>query len=134
MSDAPTWYDLLDVSRDASTDEIREAWKTQIADLEPGDRRFDALNRAAKVLLDPAARTAYDAEHPEIDDDEQPLVDEGVTTPVTTPGPIQGLTDLEADRETRRLQRHQAKEAARDLRKRSKEQAAVHPYRGRISR
>ena len=35
MSDAPTWYDLLDVSRDASTDEIRTAWKTQIADLEP---------------------------------------------------------------------------------------------------
>ena len=54
VSDAPTWYDLLDVPRDASTEEIRAAWKTQIADLEPGDRRFDALNRAAKVLLDPA--------------------------------------------------------------------------------
>lgn len=61
MSDAPTWYDLLDVPRDASTDEVRAAWKAQIADLEPGDRRFDALNRAAKVLLDPAAREAYDA-------------------------------------------------------------------------
>ena len=65
MSDTPTWYDLLDVPRDASTAEIRAAWKSQIADLEPGDRRFDALNRAAKVLLDPASRTAYDAEHPE---------------------------------------------------------------------
>lgn len=61
MSDAPTWYDLLDVSRDASADEIRTAWKAQIADLEPGDRRFDALNRAAKVLLDPEARASYDA-------------------------------------------------------------------------
>lgn len=61
MSDAPTWYDLLDVPRDASTADVRTAWKTQIADLEPGDRRFDALNRAAKVLLDPAAREAYDA-------------------------------------------------------------------------
>lgn len=61
MSDAPTWYDLLDVPRDASTEDVRAAWKTQIADLEPGDRRFDALNRAAKVLLDPAAREAYDA-------------------------------------------------------------------------
>lgn len=61
MSDAPTWYDLLDVPRDASTDEIRTAWKAQIADLEPGDRRFETLNRAAKVLLDPAAREAYDA-------------------------------------------------------------------------
>ncbi len=72
MSDAPTWYDLLDVPRDASAEEIRDAWKTQIADLEPGDRRFDALNRAAKVLLDPAARAAYDAEHPEDPETEAP--------------------------------------------------------------
>lgn len=64
MSDLPTWYDLLDVPRDASTEDVRTAWKAQIADLEPGERRFDALNRAAKVLLDPAARAAYDAEHP----------------------------------------------------------------------
>ena len=61
MSDAPTWYDLLDVPRDASAEEVRAAWRTQIADLEPGDRRFDALNRAAKVLLDPPARETYDA-------------------------------------------------------------------------
>ncbi len=50
---APTWYDLLDVPRDASAEEIRAAWKGHIADLEPGDRRFDSLNRAARVLLDP---------------------------------------------------------------------------------
>ena len=60
MSDAPTWYDVLDVPRDASTDDVRAAWKDRIADLEPGDRRFDTLNRAAKVLLDPPAREAYD--------------------------------------------------------------------------
>jgi Mce-associated membrane protein len=66
MSDNPTWYDLLDVARGASTEEIRAAWKTRIADLEPGDRRFDALNRAARVLLDPDARATYDAEHPEV--------------------------------------------------------------------
>jgi Mce-associated membrane protein len=81
VSDAPTWYDLLDVSRDASTDEIREAWKAQIADLEPGDRRFDALNRAAKVLLDPAAREAYDAGLAE----PAPLVEEGAPAPVSKP-------------------------------------------------
>ena len=69
MSDAPTWYDLLDVSRDASADEVRAAWKAHIADLEPGDRRFDALNRAAKVLLDPGARAAYDASLPADPDD-----------------------------------------------------------------
>ncbi len=64
MSDAPTWYDLLDVPRDASADAVRAAWKERTADLEPGDRRFDTLNRAARVLLDPAARSAYDASLP----------------------------------------------------------------------
>lgn len=58
---APTWYDVLDVAPDASADEVRTAWRTEIAELEPGDRRFDTLNRAAKVLLDPAARAEYDA-------------------------------------------------------------------------
>ena len=46
--------------------------RPQIADLEPGDRRFDTLNRAAKVLLDPAARAAYDAEHPEVEEPDGP--------------------------------------------------------------
>jgi Mce-associated membrane protein len=80
VSDHPTWYDLLDVPRDASTEEIRAAWKSHIADLEPGDRRFDSLNRAAKVLLDPTARAAYDAEHPEVEPDTGPAV-EGPHTP-----------------------------------------------------
>ena len=86
MSECPTWYDVLGVPRDASSDEVRTAWKSQIADLEPGDRRFDSLNRAAKVLLDPAARTAYDAEHPEAHD-EPPVED----TTVDEPGLVTGL-------------------------------------------
>ena len=57
----PTWYDLLGVEPDASADEIRAAWKTAIADLDPGDRRFRALNEAAEVLLDEERRAAYDA-------------------------------------------------------------------------
>lgn len=57
----PTWYDLLGVDRAADPAAIRAAWKAGIADLEPGDRRFETLNRAAKVLLDPAARAEYDA-------------------------------------------------------------------------
>jgi Mce-associated membrane protein len=87
VSDAPTWYDLLDVPRDASTDRIRAAWKAQIADLEPGERRFDALNRAAKVLLDPAAREAYDGGlASEVADDPSPsLVEEGALAPVPEP-------------------------------------------------
>jgi Mce-associated membrane protein len=83
VSDAPTWYDVLDVPRDASDDEVRAAWKDRIADLEPADRRFDTLNRAAKVLLDPPAREAYDETLPESTiaagegAHEPPLVEEG---------------------------------------------------------
>ena len=55
-------YDLLDVDRDATADEIRAAWKAAIADLDPSDRRFRAYNQAAEVLLDPERRAAYDAE------------------------------------------------------------------------
>jgi Mce-associated membrane protein len=57
----PTWYDLLGVEPDASPEELRAAWKSGIADLEPGDRRFRTLNEAAEVLLDPDRRAAYDA-------------------------------------------------------------------------
>ncbi|WP_298510673.1 DnaJ domain-containing protein [uncultured Nocardioides sp.] len=57
---APTWYDLLGVEVDAGADEIRTAWKSAIADLDPGDRRFRVLNEAAEALLDPARRAAYD--------------------------------------------------------------------------
>lgn len=82
MSDTPTWYDVLDVPRDASTEEIRAAWRSLVADLDPGDRRFDALNRAAKVLLDPDSRAAYDAEHPAA---AEPLVEDDAPAPVTSP-------------------------------------------------
>lgn len=58
----PSWYDLLGVEPSASSDEIRAAWRASVADLDPTDRRFRVLNRAAEVLLDPAARAAYDDE------------------------------------------------------------------------
>lgn len=61
MSGTPTWYDVLGVDRDASTDEVTAAWRAGTADLAPGDRRFDTLNKAARVLLDPEQRAAYDA-------------------------------------------------------------------------
>jgi len=103
MSDAPTWYDLLDVARDASTQEVRAAWKTQIADLEPGDRRFDALNRAARVLLDPAARTAYDAEHPETQDLPLPEAPRPVALaePAPVPAPAAPFVHPDPDAERR---------------------------------
>lgn len=59
---SPTWYDLLDVEPDAATGDIRAAWKSAIADLDPTDRRFRTLNEAAAVLLDEKKRAAYDAE------------------------------------------------------------------------
>lgn len=62
MSSTPSWYDVLDVAPDAPADEIRAAWRAAIADLDPTDRRFGALNRAAEVLLDPERRAAYDAD------------------------------------------------------------------------
>ncbi len=91
MSDAPTWYDVLDVPRDAPTEDVRAAWKDRIADLEPGDRRFDTLNRAAKVLLDPEARAAYDAGLPRGDDTEptdgeEPGLVTGAGAPSSTSG------------------------------------------------
>ena len=58
----PGWYDVLDVEPSATTDEIREAWRSAIADLTPADRRFRLYNQAAEVLLDPEQRAAYDAE------------------------------------------------------------------------
>ncbi len=58
----PSWYDVLDVAPDASEKEIRAAWKSAIADLDPSDRRFRVLNQAAEVLLDRKARKVYDAE------------------------------------------------------------------------
>jgi len=62
VSAGPNWYDVLDVSPTAGTDEIRAAWRSAIADLTPADRRFRLYNQAAEVLLDDEQRTEYDAE------------------------------------------------------------------------
>jgi Mce-associated membrane protein len=65
-------YDVLDVHREASDADIRAAWKTAIADLDPSDRRFRAYNQAAEVLLDPDKRAAYDAELANREEDPAP--------------------------------------------------------------
>ena len=55
-----TLYDFLGVHRGAEPAEIRSAWRSLIADLDPSDPRFRAYNEAAETLLDPARRAAYD--------------------------------------------------------------------------
>ncbi|HSX66413.1 hypothetical protein [Nocardioides sp.] len=55
-------YAVLGVARDASTDEIRAAWKGAVADMDPTDPKLNVFNQAGAVLLDPAKREKYDAE------------------------------------------------------------------------
>lgn len=43
-------YAVLGVARDASTDEIREAWQNAVAGLGPTDPTFNVLNQAGAVL------------------------------------------------------------------------------------
>lgn len=62
VTDGPGWYDVLDVDRDATEDQIRDAWRDAVADLTPADRRFRLYSQAAEVLLDPERRAAYDAQ------------------------------------------------------------------------
>ncbi|HEU4512526.1 MAG TPA: J domain-containing protein [Nocardioidaceae bacterium] len=61
----PTLYDVLGVSREASREEIRKAWRDAADRFEPGEggstRQFRLFNEAAEVLLDPERRKAYDA-------------------------------------------------------------------------
>ncbi|ANH37174.1 Chaperone protein DnaJ [Nocardioides dokdonensis FR1436] len=56
-----SWYDVLGVEPDASPEQVREAWRAGIADLDPSERRFRLLNQAAEVLLDPERRAEHDA-------------------------------------------------------------------------
>ena len=79
----PTWYDLLGVEPDASTDEIRAAWKAATADLDPGTR-LRTLNEAAEILLDPARRAEYDATLT-ASDDAQPAPETSPAPPLTRP-------------------------------------------------
>jgi Mce-associated membrane protein len=69
----PSWYDLLGVAPEAPTEDVRAAWRAAIAELDPTDRRFGPLNRAAEVLLDPVRRAAYDAELVVAEPDPEPV-------------------------------------------------------------
>lgn len=80
----PHLYDVLDVDPTASTEEIRAAWRTAIADLTPADRRFRLYNEAAEVLLDDQRRAAYDATLPAAETEPE-SAPEGPVAPTTEP-------------------------------------------------
>src|SRR6187200_214445 len=105
----PTWYDVLGVPRDASSTEIKAAWRNATDKFEPGSGsgQFRMFNEAADVLLDPDRRAAYDASldaerqvqsegHPVVADpplppraaplNDEPTVDEPATEPTDQPG------------------------------------------------
>lgn len=101
---SPNLYDLLDVEESASREEIRAAWKSATADLDPTDRRFRAYNDAASVLLDDDARAAYDAqlaetrehEAAEVDPSPAPVVDQPAPV-VEDPAPVEDLAPVAQD-------------------------------------
>ncbi|MEV5003491.1 J domain-containing protein [Nocardioides sp. LML1-1-1.1] len=83
-------YDILDVEESASAEEIRAAWKSAVADLDPTDRRFRAYSDAAGVLLDDDKRAAYDAELAAEREAAAPAPATAAATAATTPAGTPG--------------------------------------------
>ena len=83
-----TWYDVLGVSRGATPEEIKAAWRHATDTFEPGSgsAQFRMFNEAADVLLDPARRSAYDAELGEERDGQE--VDRREGQPVAAAAPV----------------------------------------------
>lgn len=90
-------YDLLDVDEDATPDEIRAAWKSAIADLDPTDRKFRAFNDAAGVLLDSEKRAAYDAEIATARADESPAAEDQANEPAASIIPERAPSDVDVE-------------------------------------
>jgi curved DNA-binding protein CbpA len=94
----PDLYQLLGVPRDASREEIAQAWRRRARDEHPDARppgaaapgRFRALAAAWQVLGDPARRAAYDRA---LADAGQPATRIPVRRP-PGPGPADGITPL----------------------------------------
>lgn len=91
----PTLYDVLGVAPDASTAEIKKAWRDAADRFEPGSgsssKQFRLFNEAAEVLLDPERRKAYDAEiiHHEARSGDEPPV---ATGPLVAGAPVPGTS------------------------------------------
>ena len=87
-----TWYDVLGVSRGASPEEIKAAWRHATDTFEPGSgsAQFRMFNEAADVLLDPERRAAYDAELGDRHD--------AVPTPAPVPSPVSSPAPVSLDK------------------------------------
>lgn len=82
----PSWYDVLGVDADADESEVRERFRAEIADLDPTDRRFRLLSKAAEVLLDPERRAAHDLDLAAQDPtDDEPWLESGDETTTSPP-------------------------------------------------
>lgn len=89
-------YDILNVDESADAAEIRAAWKSAVADLDPTDRRFRAFNDAAAVLLDADKRREYDAELAAARPGDEPA-DESAEEPAAAPVVVPAKDDTAAD-------------------------------------
>jgi hypothetical protein len=97
---AETYYELLEVPPDASTDEIRAAYRSKVKETHPdvsddadAAERFQRVQRAKEVLTDDDKRDRYDRIGHET------YVD-GVVNPATGPGPHDATADETDAQET----------------------------------
>ena len=90
-------YAVLGIARDASTDEVRDAWKGAVADLDPTDPKLNVFNQAGAVLLDPVKRAKYDAGLAEEDSASDDVAPEaGPAVAAGSAGPDKGPARLRA--------------------------------------
>ena len=68
MADTKDFYDILGVAKDASTDDIKKAFRKKAATMHPdvnkapdAEERFKELSEAYETLSDPGKRQRYDA-------------------------------------------------------------------------
>src|SRR6187200_2833171 len=104
----PTWYDVLGVPRDASSTEIKAAWRNATDKFEPGSGsgQFRMFNEAADMLLDPERREAYDAN---LDGNQAQVQAAGLPVEEAAPPPPLPLVDESVDEEPGALSDPEAK-------------------------
>lgn len=109
----PTWYDVLGVARDATPEQVRDAWRAATDRAEPGTGQFRTANQAAEVLLDPARRAAYDAQLPP-EEPEAPQEPEEQPAPTEAQGPPEDGEESATAHETlETVETHETAETSR---------------------